>query len=156
MVMADNNVTFQSRPRFSIVGVQPAWIVQTMLASTNFNGKRATTAAVTNPDNLDPSVSRGRAQWVDLNNGGIFFLGGDQARPLVIEETYAKNCTATYSIVSTTDPALETTPVALRPWPSSGPIRLAKGECVRVTSTGATADKAEVGFLCRLEGQKIL
>ena len=156
MVMADNNVPFQSRPRFSIVGIQPSWILQRMAASVDFNGKRAATAAITNPNDLDPVVSQGRALWSSLDNGGVFFLGGDQARPLVIDEYYAKNCTATYTIVSTTDPALETSPVAIRPWPASGPVRLAKGECVRVTSTGATAQGAEVAFLCRLEGQKIL
>ena len=156
MVMADNNVPFQSRPRFSIVGVQPAWILQKMAPSTDFNGKRATTAAVPAPADLDPVVSKGKALWSTLTNGGVFFLGGDQARPLVIEEYYAKNCTATYTIVSATDPALESSPVAIRSWPASGPVRLAKGECVRVTSTGATAQGAEVAFLCRLEGQKIL
>lgn len=154
-VKADGNVPFQkNRPRYSIVGVNPSTIIQ-RLATGDFTGKRATTAAQPDAALLDPEVSGGKALWDQLALGGVFFLGGDGGRPLLIESVYAHGCTPTYKIVSNTDAALETAPTSLRPWPTSFPIRLGKGECVCVTSTGGTT-LAEVGFNVRLDGQKVL
>lgn len=149
-VKADNNVPLQTnRPRYNIVGVNPTMIVQKMAAST-LDGKRATTVAKPNPALLDPVVTGGKALWSNLTHGGVFFLGGDQARPLIIESMYANGGVATVTVVSKDDPALETGPTALRAWPGTFPFRLGRGECLRVTGA------AEVGFMVRLDGQKVL
>lgn len=154
-VKSDDNVPLQpNRPRFNIVGVSPTTISQVM-ATGDFNGKRATTVGQPNPALLDPVVSGGKARWAALNNGGVFFLGGNQARPLRVETAYHVGCIPTYIIAAIDDPNLETAPTSLRPWPGTFPLRLSKNECLVVTTTTGTTN-AELGFAVRLDGDRIL
>lgn len=159
-VKADGNVPFQAnRPRYNIVGTGVTLIKQIKASgSGDFNGKRAKTLAQTNPALLDPTtVGKGQAIWTNLSDAGLFYLGGPQARPLVIEGVVSKNCTPTFKIVAMDDPNIDTgtPPAEVRPWPTTFPIRLGANECVMVTTTGASG-AAEVGFLVRLDGTKIV
>lgn len=147
-IKADNNVPFQAnRPRFNIVGVHPSSISQ----AGTMNGKRPTTVAQPNPSLLDPAVSGGKAEWTALNNGGIFFLGGNPARPLIIDSMFQTGAAPTVKIVAINDPLLESAPTELRPWPGTFPVRLGPNECLSVSGAAT-----KVGFIVRLDGQKVL
>lgn len=150
------NVPFQNKPRYNIVGVNPTLITHKMKTTKNFDGYRASTAVLSVPL-ADPAVSAGKANFAGLEHGGLMFLGGNTARPAIVESYYAKNCTATYKIVAMDDANIDTVAplTELRPLPAA-PFKLGPNECIQVTSTAAGAPIPEVGFVVRLDGQKIL
>lgn len=139
-----------TRPKFNIIGNNPSWIIQRMAANTDFNGARPTTPTVA-ADDLDPVVTGGQALWSGLDNGGLFYLGGNRSRPCVVEAIRSANATFTTTLVKISDPSVVT-----RSYPSAYPFKLGVDECIKVTSTGAGLTPAEVGFFVRLEGTKIV
>lgn len=154
-VKANDNVPLQDKPRFSIVGLSPT-LIKHVKTSGDFTGKRAKTLAQPDPTKVVPTVSRGMAVFEGLSEGGIFYLGGPGARPLVIDGVFSKNCTPTFKIIAMDDPAIDVgTPVELRPWPGTFPVRLGANECIMATSTGASG-VPEIGLVVRLDGTKIV
>lgn len=150
------NVPFQTAPRYNIVGVNPTLITHKMKTAKDFDGKKASTAPGGSPL-ADPAVTGGHANFAGLEHGGLMFLGGNTARPAIVDSFYALNCVPVYKIVSMDDPNINTNNplTSLRPMPAA-PFKLGKNECIQVVSTGAAAPIPEVGFIVRLDGQKIL
>jgi len=132
------------RSRYSLVGVSPSWLVQKMEASTQMDGGLPETASI-EPADLDPQdITPGRALWKDLIKGGLFAIG-NLNKAIVVEEIDTKEATFTITV---TDKA----GVFIRNQPASFPFKLAPGESLKATTTGATTNGAEMGICVRIDG----
>lgn len=113
---------------YRLVGINPTRLKQSSVAGKNLNGKL--------PDK-DPEVKAGCANWVNLNDGGLFNF---REEPIVVENL----SDATWAIVSKDNPT-----VAVRPTPTQTPFKLVAGEILKAT------DKESAMCIVRLDTQRI-
>lgn len=141
VIQADNNVPFTgARKRYSVLGHSPTWVYQKMAAGVAMNGAAPRTASVT-AENLDPTVTAGRAEYVNLTEGGYFAILGGSKQPIQVEAV-DNQAGATITLVSKDGSTS-------RAMPTSQTFVVAAGEYLRAT---AGSQGGRVGFLVRLAG----
>lgn len=125
------------RARYRVLSAQASWVTHEMAGGSALSGEAPETASVS-AENLDPTVTAGKAVWSDLTKGGLFTLLGNHKRPLVVEAALVPG-TATVKIIN---PQTSTE----RDMPGSTPFKVAPGEYLKV-SGGNNGDS--VSFLVR-------
>jgi hypothetical protein len=96
-----------------------------MATGSSLTGEAPATASVSE-ENLDPSVTSGKAVWSDLVKGGYFTLLGNYKRPLIVEAMLLPGGALTSKIVN---PQTSTE----RALPSSAPFKMAPGEYIKIS-----------------------
>lgn len=140
---ADGNVPFIGpRARYQILGLNLTWIYHRMTGGASLNGAAPKTATLT-PDQVDPVVSAGKAEFASLTEGGLFTLLGNYKRPVLVESVN-NAAGATLTIVDKAGAQLRTAPTA--------PFKLAPGEYFKATGGSAGS---YIGILVRDEGTEL-
>lgn len=125
---ADNNVPFTgARPRFSLLGLNPTWMVHQMAAGQTAAGERPRTASQSETQ-LDPVIGGG-AHWNALTKGGLFYHLGKGGKGYIVEAM---------SVAGGTVTIVDEAGAVLRPTPAA-PFRCGPGEFVKVVGGGAAA-----------------
>ena len=153
---ADGNVPFIGpRSRYNIIGTSARWVFHIMEDLVAPNGAAPTTAAVSNPDEVTPVVSPGKAEYGSssdkLLTGGLFTHLGKVGHPMLIEGAILPGDPAV-SLVNSAGTLIRTLVVSGTPL-SGFPIRLAPGEYIKIV--GGTPG-GDFGFFVRLDGVKML
>ena len=153
---ADCNVPLRpGKAWYSIVGVHLTWVYHIMADGIAPAGDAPITNAVPHPDDLEPTVSAGRADYGfpddKLTKGGLFTHIGRIGQPVIVEAAYLPG-DPTVTVVNSEGTLLRTLASGA---PLGGfPIRLGAGEYLKVV--GGTAG-GDFGFLVRLgSGVQIL
>lgn len=133
MAQADNNVP-QIGPRsfYSLVGVNPSLLKQKK-ASGNLTGVKP----VISSSPADPSVSGGKAEWIGLDDGGLFAF---DKKSVVVESLLGAGIT--WTIVDPSGTTVRTTP--------SAPFKLLPNEYLKATGGN------EASCIDRLDAQRTL
>lgn len=128
------------RGRVKVLGETPTWVSQTMVNPETFTGNAPATATVAAED-LDPTITAGRAVYADLTEGGLFDILAKAGKAYVIEDiSNAGNAALTIVRPGTSES---------RPFPADQlPVRCGPGECPKALN-GVTA--TPVAFLVREE-----
>jgi len=140
---ADNNVPFlANRSRYHVVTTTPTWCYHRMTAGLSLSGEAPRTTTVAEAD-LDPQVTAGKAEFLNLQKGGLFTLQANAKRPLVIDALDNPG-SATVTIVPTTGTGSRAAPAV--------PFKIGAGEMLKAVggSTGGF-----IGVLYRIDGQEI-
>ena len=153
---ADCNVPLRpGKAWYSIVGIQPTWVFHIMADGVALTGEAPLTSAVPKPEDLEPMVSAGRADYGfpddKLTKGGLFTHIGRVSQPVIVEAASLPG-DPVVTVVNSEGTLLRTLASGA---PLSGfPIRLGAGEYLKVV--GGTAG-GDFGFLVRLgSGVQIL
>ncbi len=145
---ADGNVKLTpGRPKYNVVTDRNSvWVYQRMGTGKTFGGTKPMLAATPAADVADPAtVTAGRAEWLNLETGGLFTLVGAQKKTLICE-AIDNQAGATLTLVKM-DGNLS------RNMPGTFPFTIAPGEVIKATggSTGGS-----VGFLLTISEKAIL
>jgi len=133
------------RAHYNIVSNSATWCYHRMAGGASLDGSPPRTATTTEAM-TDPVVKAGVATYSALTKGGLFTLVANAKRPLIVEAVDNPG-SATVKLVDRRTPSIE------RTIPASVPFHMAANEVIKVT--GGTPG-GYVGFLYRIEGEKIL
>jgi len=145
---ADGNVKLiPGRPKYNIVTDRNAvWVYQRMGTGKTFGGTKPMLAATPVADVADPSsVTAGRAEWTNLETGGLFTLVGLQKKALI--------CDAIDNAAGATLTLVTASGALSRSMPGTLPFTIAPGEYIKA-SGGSSG--GSVGFLLTTSEKAIL
>lgn len=127
------------RGRVAVLNETPTWVYQTMAAGQTFDGNEPATATVAAED-LDPSVSAGKADYSPLVQGGLFAILARAGRPYWVRQIdNVGNAVLTVVRPGTTE---------TRPLPTTLPFLCGPGECIKALNGVA---ETPLGILVQLD-----
>lgn len=126
------------RGRVAVLNETPTWVYQTTVSGQTFTGDEPATATVPAED-LDPTISAGKADYSDLVEGGLFAILSRAGRPYWVRQIDNEgNAALTIVRPGTTE---------TRPLPTA-PFLCGPGECIKALNGVAATP---LGILVQLD-----
>ncbi len=133
------------RAYYNIVSNTATWCYHRMAGGSFLDGNPPRTDATAEAA-TEPTVKSGVATFSNLTKGGLFTLVANAKRPLIVEAVDNPG-SATVTLIDRNNPTIE------RDLPTAVPFHMAANEVFKATGG---SDGGYVGFLYRIEGEKIL